>query len=78
MEDFSEIVDANKLAICFLSVIKIPFSRRLPIEEEPLLPFILRIAFQIFWLVVLEVSFEHKFLQDVFFCSLATNGDLAR
>ena len=57
MEEFLEILDANKLAICFLFLNNLPFSRNWTIEEESLLPFILRIVCQTFW---------HCFWVDVF------------
>ena len=78
VEEVFEIFDANNLAICFLSVIKLPFSCKWLTKEERFLPFILQIAFQTFWLVVLEFSFEQKLLQDVFVCFLTTNRDIAR
>ena len=63
-------VEANRFAICFLSVIKFPLTFKWPKEELVFFSFfslIFRIAFQTVLGLVFDVSEEQKLCQEVFF-----------
>ena len=60
-------VEANRSAMCFLSVIGFPLTFKWPKEEVDFVPLIFLIAFQTVLGLVLDVSEEQKLCQDVFF-----------
>ena len=61
-------VEANRFAICFLSVISFPLTFKWPEEEvDFFFPLIILIAFQTVLGLVFDVSEEQKLCQDVFF-----------
>ena len=60
-------MEANRFAICFLSVISFPLTFKLPKEEVDFFPLIFLIAFQTVLGLALDVSEEQKLCQDVFF-----------
>ena len=60
-------VEANRFAMCFLSVISFPLTFQWPKEELDFFPLTFLIAFQTILGLVFDVSEEQKLCQDVFF-----------
>ena len=60
-------VEANRFAICFLSVISFPLTFKWPTEEVDFFPLIFLIAFRTVFGLVFDVSEEQKLCHDVFF-----------